>query len=721
MAGRIRRDDIEALKERADIAAVIGDHTELKRAGSRLKGLCPFHSEKTPSFTVDPGQGYYHCFGCGEGGDVYSFLMRVQGLDFTEAVEQLARRTGYDLHYEDLSPGQRRALGERSRLVELTTRALEFFREQLLGTDGEVARSYLKERGFGREDAEAFQLGYAPNEWEALSRALVTEGWQRRDLVKVGLSVENQRGGLRDRFRGRLVFPVLDASGDAIGFGGRILPGLDYGDFEPPKYYNSPETPLYHKARVLYGLPQSRTGMAATGEVLVCEGYTDVMALHQAGITNAVATCGTAVGADHFRLLGRYVNRVVLAFDADEAGVKAAERAVQEAGAVDDESGGDRFSLRVLAVDQGGDPADMVRAQGAEAVQAAVAGAEPVVGFLIDAVIARADLDSDEGRTTALRAAVQRLGEEPDPDLRRLWARTRIADPLGVSVQWVQSTARRLGVAIDRQDGVATVPMGRRSTQSGPVARASRGDAAMQRRVLRVALQEPALVARRVVGPGAAGLHPPQRPGHLHDPAGGRWRRRPTAGSAGGGARRRRRAAWSGRWRSRSAPCPTRPRLPPVRCEPCASVPWRGRWRSLTRNWQRPTPSRIPRRSANSTPAGSTSNNVAAVCARVAPGPDPGPGLAVFAVSRAGRVRCVPWRRLGVDAVGASLRRGVSHPPRRVGFVTRTAVMPAAPSGRRTPARVTRRQEHACAHGPSRRNPISSTPMTGGTNRFPSS
>lgn len=491
MAGRIRRDDIEALKERADIAAVIGDHTELKRAGSRLKGLCPFHSEKTPSFTVDPGQGYYHCFGCGEGGDIYSFLMSMQGLDFTEAVEQLARRTGFELHYEDLSPGQRRALGERSRLVELTTRALEFFRDQLLGDTGEVARSYLKERGFGREDAEAFQLGYAPNEWEALSRTLVTEGWQRRDLVKVGLAVENQRGGLRDRFRGRLIFPVMDASGDPIGFGGRILPGLDHGDFEPPKYYNSPETPLYHKARVLYGLPQSRTGMAATGEVLVCEGYTDVMALHQAGITNAVATCGTAVGADHFRLLGRYVNRVVLAFDADAAGVKAAERAVTEAGAVDDEAGGDRFSLRVLAVEDGSDPADMVRTHGAEAVREAVARAEPVVGFLIDAVIARADLASDEGRTAALRAAVTRLGEEPDPDLRRLWARTRIADPLDVSVQWVARTAQRQGVALDRHDGVAAVPLGRRRAQSGPVASASRGDAAMQRRVLRVALQQP--------------------------------------------------------------------------------------------------------------------------------------------------------------------------------------------------------------------------------------
>jgi DNA primase len=491
VAGRINQDDVQALKERADLAAVVGDHTELKRAGSRLKGLCPFHSEKTPSFTVDPVKGYYHCFGCGEGGDVYSFLMRIQGLDFTEAVEQLARRVGFTLHYEDLSPGQRRALGERSRLVEINQRALEFFRTALLGDEGQVARDYLRSRGFGRAEADEFRLGYAPNEWEALSRTLLTEGVDRRDLVKVGLSVDNRRGGLRDRFRGRLVFPVLDASGDPIGFGGRVLPGLDYGDFDPPKYYNSPETPLYRKNRVLYGLPQARTGMAATSEVLVCEGYTDVMALHQAGITNAVATCGTAVGAEHFRLLARYVDRVVLAFDADEAGVKAAERAFAEAGAVDEESGGRHFSLRVLALDEGTDPADMVRAHGAEALQAAVADAEPVVAFLIDAVIDRADLDSDQGRTEALRAAVARLGEEPDADLRRLWARTRIADRLGVSLQWVASTAQRQGVALDRHDGVATTA--RRRGQRGPVATTrSRREALLQRRVLRVALQEPA-------------------------------------------------------------------------------------------------------------------------------------------------------------------------------------------------------------------------------------
>ncbi|MBY5164411.1 DNA primase [Salsipaludibacter albus] len=497
MAGRIRKDDIEALKQRADIASVIADHTDLKKAGTRLKGLCPFHTEKTPSFTVDPVKGYYHCFGCGEGGDVYSFLMGVGGLDFTEAVEQLARRTGFELHYEDLSPGQRRALGERSRFVEINQRALDFFHERLLSDEGEVARTYLRDRGFGREEAEAFSLGYAPNDWERLSRALVSEGYDRRDLVRIGLAVDNKRGGLRDRFRGRLIFPVLDASGDPIGFGGRVLPGLDYGDFDPPKYYNSPETPLYRKQKVLYGIAESRAGMASTGEVLVCEGYTDVLALHQSGITNAVATCGTAVGAEHFRVLARYVNRVVLAFDADEAGVKAAERAATEAAAVDDEartgSSSERFQVRVLGLEEGSDPADLVQRDGPVALREALTAAEPVTGFLVDAELDRADLSSDEGRATALRAAVRRLGDEPDPELRRVWARTRIADRLGVSTQWVARTAQRVGVTLDREDGVAAgVGLARRGGgQRGRLTATPPPEAALQRRVLRVALQEP--------------------------------------------------------------------------------------------------------------------------------------------------------------------------------------------------------------------------------------
>lgn len=498
MAGRIRRDDIERLRVQADIVAVVSDHTQVRRAGSRMKGLCPFHSEKTPSFTVDPGQGFWHCFGCGEGGDVYDFLQRISGLTFTEAVEQLARRTGFTLHYENLTPGEKQRLGERSRMVELNQAALELFRGWLYSDEGEVARDYLKSRGFGRTDADRFQLGYAPNAWEALTRELRSRGYGTSELVKVGLAAQNERGGVRDRFRGRLIFPVFDAGGDPIGFGGRILPGLDYGDFEPPKYYNSPETDLYRKTRVLYGLSNARTDMAATGEVLICEGYTDVMALHQAGFGNAVATCGTAVGAEHFRVLSRYVNRVVLAFDSDAAGVKAAERAWEQAREVDRQTAGGgtagtagaAFTLRVLVLPDGADPAEYVQREGVEALRARVDDATPVVPFLLRSHLAMADLSTETGRADALRDAVTLLGEEPDLDLRRAYARTEVADVLGVSQEWVQQTASRMGVALDRHQGAA-VPATVRRTDRGGIARVTRERASRERSVLRVALQHP--------------------------------------------------------------------------------------------------------------------------------------------------------------------------------------------------------------------------------------
>ena len=495
MAGRIRRDDIERLRTQADIVAVVSDHTQLKRAGSRMKGLCPFHSEKTPSFTVDPGQGYFHCFGCSEGGDVYDFLQKISGLTFTEAVEQLARRTGFTLHYENLTPGQKRELGKRSRMIEINQAALELFRGWLYSDEGEVARDYLKTRGFGRTDADRFQLGYAPNTWESLTRELRSRGFGTNELVTVGLAAQNDRGGIRDRFRGRLIFPVFDASGDPIGFGGRILPGLDYGDFEPPKYYNSPETDLYRKTKVLYGLSNARTDMAATGEVLICEGYTDVMALHQAGFGNAVATCGTAVGAEHFRVLSRYVNRVVLAFDSDAAGVKAAERAWEQAREVDRQTAGGgtagaAFTLRVLVLPDGADPAEYVQREGVEALRARVDDATPVVPFLLRSHLAMADRSTETGRADALRDAVTLLGEEPDLDLRRAYARTEVADVLGVSQEWVQQTASRMGVNLDRHQGAA-VPATVRRSDRGSIARVTTERASRERAVLRVALQHP--------------------------------------------------------------------------------------------------------------------------------------------------------------------------------------------------------------------------------------
>jgi DNA primase len=499
VAGRILKDDVEALRRQADIVAVVSDYTSLKRAGGSYKGLCPFHTERTPSFTVKPGDNVFHCFGCDASGDLYDFLMRIEGLAFPEAVESLARRTGYTLRYEELSAREREAIGQRSRLVGVMGAAQRFYTRTLLGDEGTVARGYLKQRGFGRGDVDRFDLGFAPNRWEDLARALTAEGYRAEDLVTTGLAVRNDRGGLRDRFRGRLMFPVHDPGGDVIGFGGRILPELDYGDFDPPKYLNSPETPLYKKTRVLYGVPQARADIVRAEQVLICEGYTDVMALHQAGFGNAVATCGTAVGLEHLKMVARYAQRVVLAFDADEAGVKAAERAWEAARElVGSASGGAALELRVLVLPPGRDPADLVRDVGAEGLRTAVAEATPVVPFVVRHRLASADLTSEAGRTAALRDALEVVGREPDPDLRREWARTEIAERVGVAYDFVAATAARQGLVLDRHEGVATggTRRGGRGTETGQAGHRdpARVRARREREVLRLAVQTPELL-----------------------------------------------------------------------------------------------------------------------------------------------------------------------------------------------------------------------------------
>jgi DNA primase len=493
MAGRIVKDDIEDLRRQADIVAVVGDYTTLKRAGRSFKGLCPFHTERTPSFTVTPEGNFFHCFGCGASGDIYDFLMRIEGLEFPEAVEALARRSGFTLRYEQLSSREKRAIGERSRLVDVTAAAQTFFRAQLYTDDGKVARDYLKERGFGKQDADTFELGYAPNRWEDLSRSLTADGYDPAELIAVGVSVRTDRGGLRDRFRGRLMFPIHDPGGDVIGFGGRVLPGVDYGDFDPPKYLNSNETPLYKKARVLYGVPQARAEIVRAEQVLVCEGYTDVMALHQASFANAVATCGTAVGVEHLRMIARYAAKVVLAFDGDAAGVKAAERAWEAARELQGSGGGVALDLRVLVLPDGRDPADLVREVGADGLRTAVDAATPVVPFVVRHHLATADLASEAGRTAALHAALEIVGREPDPDLRREWVRTEVAPGVGVSYDFVARSAARQGVQLDAHEGVAV-----RATASpdvrGGVASISRARARLEREVLRIAFQQPHLL-----------------------------------------------------------------------------------------------------------------------------------------------------------------------------------------------------------------------------------
>ncbi|HEX9889241.1 MAG TPA: DNA primase [Nitriliruptorales bacterium] len=501
MAGRIRKDDIDALRDRVDIADIVGDHTKLTRSGARLKGLCPFHQEKTPSFSVDPAQSMYHCFGCGVGGDVYTFLQEVEGLSFVEAVEQLARRVGYTLQYEEMTAGERRQLGEHSVLVDVNQAALAFFQGSLLGADGEVARAYLKERGFGRADAERFQLGFAPNEWEALSRHLISEGYDQRRVIEAGLAVNNERGGLRDRFRGRLVFPVLDLAGDPIGFGGRILPALDHGDFDPPKYLNSPETPLYRKTKVLYGASWARPQIVREGTVLICEGYTDVMALHQAGYTNAVATCGTAVTGEHLRLLQRYAQHIVLAFDSDAAGAKAAERAWELSREHD-------LDVRVLVLPAGKDPADLVREDGADRLQELVAGATPVTPFLLDRRISEHDLGSHEGQAAAVDAVAPLLAKVDDATLRRQYAEKLVADRVGVSLAVVAAKVEQAGGDVP---GISEPPRrgtGRAGGGGRPRGEARRGgtsrpdreveqrrrQVALERDVLSIALQRPELL-----------------------------------------------------------------------------------------------------------------------------------------------------------------------------------------------------------------------------------
>ncbi len=525
MAGRILKEDIDALRQQADIVAVIGDYTTLRRGGRSFKGLCPFHTERTPSFTCTPEGNYFHCFGCGASGDIYDFLQRVEGMDFPEAVETLARRTGFPLRYEQLSNRERRAIGERSRLVAVSHLARDHFVRRLLGDEGVAAREYLKGRGFGRAEADAFELGFAPEAWDDLSRALVADGVEPEDLIAIGVSVRNDRGGLRDRFRGRVIFPIQDPGGDVIGFGGRVLPGIDFGDFEPPKYLNSPETSLYRKSRVLYGVPQARSEIVARDQVLICEGYTDVIALHQAGFANAVATCGTAVGVEHLRALARYTRRVVLAFDADRAGIQAAERAWEAVRELTS-TGTTALELSVLPLPDGKDPADLAREVGADGMREAVAGARPVVPFLIASRLEQADLDTEQGRVAALREALTVLGREADPELRRAWARSEVARPLGIAYDLVAATAARQGVVLDTVAGVASTRAARPTRREAvPAPDAAVVDARLERAVLRVVLQDPALLPEAAWSLGAESFR--------HPSAAAVWRAVAAAGGPG--------------------------------------------------------------------------------------------------------------------------------------------------------------------------------------------
>ncbi|MBD8024045.1 DNA primase [Microbacterium gallinarum] len=444
MAGRIRQSDVEEVKSRTNIADIVGERVALKNAGvGAMKGLCPFHDERSPSFNVRPQAGFYHCFGCGESGDVYSFLTKMDHVSFTEAVERLAGRIGYTLHYEDGGAAPEHT--GRTRLYAANAAAAEFFRGQLLTAEADTARRFLGERGFDAGAAAHFGVGYAPKGWEGMRDALRSAGFTDEELTNAGLVSQGQRG-VYDRFRGRVVWPIRDVTGQVIGFGARRL----YDDDKGPKYLNTPETTIYKKAQVLYGLDLAKRDISREHRVVVVEGYTDVMACHLAGITTAIATCGTAFGSDHITVLRRVMGddstagEVVFTFDPDAAGQKAALRAFADA---------KRFNAQtyVATGPEGLDPCDLRLKRGDGAVRGLMDTKVPMVEFVLDQRIAGYDLTSVEGRVGALRASAPVVAELRDALLQPEYIRV-LARRLGMDTEDVRREVERAGRSGARRD-----------------------------------------------------------------------------------------------------------------------------------------------------------------------------------------------------------------------------------------------------------------------------
>ena len=399
MAGKISAKDIEAVKARTNIADVVGEYVALRTGGvGSLKGLCPFHDEKSPSFNVRPSQGFYHCFGCGEGGDVYKFVQKLDNLSFTEAVEKVAGKIGFTLTYEEGAADP--SYGQRARILEANAAAAAYFEAQLSTEGAATGRDFLAGRGFDRDAAKLFGVGYAPQGWRNLSDHLTSQGFTAEELVTAGLASMGDKG-IYDKFRGRLIWPIRDATAAVIGFGARKL----FDDDNGPKYLNTSDTAVYHKSQVLYGLDLAKRDISKRQQVVVVEGYTDVMACHLAGVTTAVATCGTAVGDDHIRILTRLLSseedvpaEVIFTFDPDAAGQKAAMRAYADS---------HKFNAATyVAVGPDGlDPCDLRSSRGDEAVLAMIAARRPLFEFAIKQKLAKFDLNTLEGQVAAARAA----------------------------------------------------------------------------------------------------------------------------------------------------------------------------------------------------------------------------------------------------------------------------------------------------------------------------
>ena len=494
---RIRREDVEHVREQARIEDVVAEHVTLKPAGvGSMKGLCPFHDERTPSFHVRPQAAHWHCFGCNEGGDVIDFVQKVDHLTFTEAVERLAARLSYQLQYEDESGGRasprRDQVGQRQRLVEANRVAAQFFAEQLAGSaDAMAGRQFLADRGFDRSAAEHFGIGFAPRSGEALLRHLRAKGFTEAEILASGLAGQGQRG-LYDQFRGRVIWPIRDVTGDVVGFGARRI---FEDDRIAAKYLNTRETALFKKPQVLYGIDLAKKDIARSHQVVVVEGYTDVMACHLSGVATAVATCGTAFGAEHIRIVRRLLGddstrggEVIFTFDGDEAGQKAAMRAFEE---------DQRFVARtfVAVARDGMDPCDLRMARGDEAVRELINHRQPMFEFAIRTSLRGFDLDTAEGRVQAGRVTVPIVGRIRDVALRDDYAR-RLSGWLGLPEGEMLRGVRAAGNSAHAgpragsggtNPGPGPGPGGYRADPRDPVAR-------VERQALECLIQVPELV-----------------------------------------------------------------------------------------------------------------------------------------------------------------------------------------------------------------------------------
>jgi DNA primase len=422
----IADDDIERIRSTVSIVDVVGQHVQLKRTGRNWVGLCPFHAERTPSFNVREETGRYKCFGCDKSGDVFTFVQEIEHVDFVGAVEYLANRAGIQLTYT--TSGQSKERARRKRLVEAMQQAVDWYHERLLTSpDAATARGYLRSRGFDGEAVRRFKLGWAPDDWDALSRQ---SGIDAGLLRENGLAFTNRRNRMQDAFRARVLFPIFTENGEPVAIGGRILPGSD----DPAKYKNSSETPIYTKSKTLYGLNWAKGDIVNENQVIVCEGYTDVIGFHRAGLPRAVATCGTAFTEEHVRLLKRYASRVVLAFDADAAGQGAAERFYEWEEKY-------QVEVSVAAFPGGQDPGDMAQSD-PEGLATAVASAKPFLGFRLDRVVGGQHPRSPEAIARLGEAALSVINEHPNVNIRKLYA-GQVAAQIGLPVNDLVANAER--------------------------------------------------------------------------------------------------------------------------------------------------------------------------------------------------------------------------------------------------------------------------------------